>query len=223
MGMAWFTQDTIDFFAEIAENNNREWFEANKKRYENSVKKPMLAFAGEMIERMRELDSGIMMLPREAVFRLHRDTRFSKNRAPYKTNGGISISSGGKRSHTTPGLYFHIDGQRVAVASGVYMPDTAQIAAIRRHIADNLDEFAALLDSPAFKEHFGTLHGGVNKVLPADLREAAAKQPLIFNKQFFYWAERPASDALREDLADYAMELMRAGWPMGQFLARAFV
>ncbi|HSI72459.1 MAG TPA: DUF2461 domain-containing protein, partial [Fimbriimonas sp.] len=107
--MAWFTSDAIDFFAELEKNNNKEWFEANRKRYETSVKKPMLEFAAEMIERMRSVEPEITMLPRNAVFRLHRDTRFSKDKTPYKTNAGLVITRGEKHNPGAPGLYFHFD------------------------------------------------------------------------------------------------------------------
>src|SRR4051812_26168228 len=109
--MAWFTSDALDFFAELELNNDREWFEKNKKRYESSVKKPMEAFAAEIIGRMQKDDPEINMQPKEAVFRIYRDTRFSKNKTPYKTNAGMAVSRGGKTDHTHPGVYFHMDAR----------------------------------------------------------------------------------------------------------------
>jgi uncharacterized protein (TIGR02453 family) len=103
--MPWFTADAVAFFKELEENNNKEWFEKNKKRYEASVKKPMLEFAAEMIERMRAIDPEITMLPKNSVFRIHRDTRFSKDKSPYKTNAGLVVTRGEKHNPGIPGLY----------------------------------------------------------------------------------------------------------------------
>lgn len=216
--MAWFTADASDFFAELELNNNRDWFEKNKKRYEASVKTPMNAFAAEMIARMQQIDPQISMLPRNAVFRIHRDTRFSRDSKPYKTNAGMVVSRGGRHEPGVTGLYFHLDAQRMAVASGLYFLEPPQLRAVREHISRNLEEFAALLADPNFVRHFGELAGEKNKVLPADLREAATKQPLLYNKQFFYWAEYETAEALREDLPDFLMSHMAAALPLNGFL-----
>ncbi|HZH99161.1 MAG TPA: DUF2461 domain-containing protein, partial [Fimbriimonadaceae bacterium] len=186
---SYFNPDTIAFLSELAGNNNKEWFEANRKRYEASVKKPMLEFAAEMIERMREVDSEITVLPKNAVFRIHRDTRFSKDKSPYKTNAGMVITRGEKHNPGVPGLYFHLDAEQMYIATGLYFLEPAQLRAVREHIAANLLQFERLLDDPVFKEHFGRIGGEKNKILPPELRDAAAQQPLLFNKQFYYWSE----------------------------------
>lgn len=219
--MAWFTAEATKFLDDLAANNDRDWFHANKKRYETHLKAPMLEFAGEMIERMRELDPGITMLPKDAVFRIHRDTRFSKNRAPYKTNAGMVVSRGIKHQPGPPGLYFHLDAGRMAIASGCYFVLPDQVSAIRAAIAADLDGFDKLVTDPAFVATFREVVGERNKVLPAELREAAVRQPLLFNKQFFYWAEHPAETAYRDDLADVVMEHMRVAWPLNAFFNRA--
>jgi uncharacterized protein (TIGR02453 family) len=218
--MAWFTADAIAFFAELENNNDREWFEKNKKRYEASVKQPMLEFAAEMIERMRVVDPEISMLPRNAVFRIHRDTRFSPNKTPYKTNGGMVITRGEKHNPGAPGLYFHFDAARMAVASGLYFLEPAQLKLVRTHIAANLDEFEKLLNEPKWLEAFGEMAGSKNKVLPPDFKAAAQKQPLLYNKQFFYWSEHPALEITREDLPEFVMTRIEAAQPMNRFLTQ---
>lgn len=219
--MAWFTSDTIGFFRDLEENNNREWFEQNRKRYETYVKTPMLEFAAEMIQRMRKLDSEILMEPRQALFRINRDTRFSKDKSPYKTNAGLVVSRGKKHEPGPPGLYFHLDKSCMAIAGGCYFLMPEQIMAIRSLIAANLDEFERLLNEKEFRSRFGTLAGEKNKKLPGELQEAAAKQPLLYNKQFFYWTEHEPKEALREDLPDFLMAHIIVAQPMNAFLSRA--
>lgn len=218
--MAWFTLDTIDFFRELELNNNREWFEKNKKRYEQSVKKPMELFAEEMIGRMRSLQPDITMTAKQAVFRIYKDIRFSKDKTPYKTNAGMHINAGGKGDLASPGLYFHIDPRKMGIASGCYMLEPATLKRLRAYLAENLDEFQRQLEDHEFKRHFGTIQGETNKVLPAELKVAAAKQPLLYNKQFYYWAEFEAESALDENLADLLMSHMRSCQKMNSFLAK---
>lgn len=220
--MPWLTNDAIDFLAELELNNDRDWFSANKKRYETSVKKPMELLAEQLIPQMRKVDPAINMEPKKAVFRIYRDTRFSKDKTPYKTNAGLAISSGGKTGHGHPGVYVHLDARMFGIASGHYFLEPAQLTLMRRHIVENLDEFQRQLDDKEFKKTFGTVKGEVNKILPAEFRGAAAVQPLLFNKQFYYWAQYEPETALREDLPEFVMRHVHTATPMNQFLSRAF-
>lgn len=216
--MAWFTDAAPSFLAELALNNNREWFHANKARYEEHVKRPLEAFAQEMIERMSALEPGIAMTPKQAVFRVQRDTRFSKNKAPYKENAAMVVAPGGRHEPGVTGLYFTFDPANMNLASGCYFLEPAQIDKIRRHIAANPDEFRRLISEPAFMERFGEIQGMANKVIPPDLKEAAASQPLIYNKQFFYFVQHPVSTIEREDLPDFVMAHMTACHELNRFL-----
>ena len=218
--MAWFEQDAIEFFRELELNNHKEWFEKNKKRYEASVKRPMEAFADHMIGRMREILPNIDTTGKKAVFRIYKDVRFSKDKTPYKTNAGMHINGGGKGDLGSPGLYFHIDPRVMGIASGRYMLEPGPLKALRTHIAANLDEFASLLADKEFQKHFGGITGEKNKILPPEFRDAAAKQPLLFNKQFYYWKEHEAEEALRDDLDEHIMAHMRACRKMNEFLTR---
>jgi uncharacterized protein (TIGR02453 family) len=218
--MPAFTQDAIEFFRELELNNNKEWFEKNKKRYESSVKKPMEAFAETMIERMREILPDIQMTGKQAVFRIYRDTRFSKDKTPYKTNAGLHVNGASKGDLSSPGLYFHIDPRCMGIASGCYMMEPPALKKLRTYLASNLSDFQKELDNKDFQKYFGGIKGEVNKILPPELKEAAQKQPLLFNKQFYYWAEHEAEEALRDDLADFLMDHMRACKSMNEFLVK---
>lgn len=217
--MSWFSQDAVAFFSELELNNDKSWFEQNKKRYEASVKQPMLEFAAEMIGRMQEIDPEITMLPKNAVFRIHRDTRFSKDKSPYKTNAGMAITRGQKTDPGVPGLYFHLDASTMAIASGCYFLEPAQIQAVRGHIVANMSEFRRLVDDEEFRKWFPNgVVGEKNKILPSEFRDAAASQPLIFNKQFYYWAEHSPEAVSREDLPEFVMAHIRACQQLNKFL-----
>ena len=106
--MTYFTKEFNSFFADLAKNNKTEWFHANKKRYEEFVKVPFEEFVAEMISRMQKEDPEINILPKEAIFRINRDLRFSKDKKPYKEWVSAVISKFGKKDKSYPGIYFHI-------------------------------------------------------------------------------------------------------------------
>lgn len=220
--MPWFEPDAIEFFRELELNNNKEWFAANKERYQRSVQRPLEAFAAEMIARVRTIDPEVATDPKRAVFRIYRDIRFSKDKTPYKTNAGMWVGSGAPHRDPRTGLYFHFDARIMGVASGLYALEPPQILAVRRHLVKNAEQFERLLKDPRFVKAFGTVKGEANKVAPAEFKEAAARQPLILNKQFYYWSELEAEEILRDDLADVLMDRLEAAGPMNAFLTSAF-
>jgi len=216
--MQHFSPDFTQFFKDLAAHNDRDWFNANKKRYEQSVKKPFESFVQELIDLLQTVDKGVNIAPKDAIFRIHRDTRFSADKTPYKLNTGAIISAGGKSDHLKPGLYVELGPEKLAVYGGIYMPDKDQLAAIRNHISGNLKKFDALLSDADFKRVFGTLHGEKNNVLPKELKDAAAKQQLIYNKSFYFYAHLPAEDVTRPDLARTMFDMHLTGRAMADFL-----
>lgn len=219
--MGWFSADAFAFFRELEQNNNKAWFEENRKRFETSVQKPVLAFAEEMIGRMLELDPHVVRDAKKSVMRYYRDTRFSKDKSPYKICASMIISNGGKGDHATPGFYFSLTGGGTYLASGAYELEPTQLKAVRELIVANEAEFNALIANPAFVDKFGEIQGVANKVMPSEFKEAAKRIPLLANKQFFYAANLSDETVMRDDLPDLAMEYMRAAWPLNQFLAKA--
>ncbi len=219
--MAWFSPDFNKFFIELAPNNNKEWFDANRKRYESVVKEPFEAFVAEVIKRVAKVDPKVAILPREAIFRINRDVRFSKDKAPYKSRMSAVVAAGGRKDHSSGGIYFEIGPENVAFYGGQYMPDKDQLQRIREHIAANLAQFKKLRTAKAFVEHFGEIQGEKNKIVPKEFKEAAAMEPLIANKQFYFMAELPPKNVTSPKLVDLLMEHYKAMKPMNDFLAAA--
>lgn len=219
--MAYFTQDFISFFEELAENNHKEWFDANRKRYVKSVKEPFAAFVGDMIDRVKEEDPKIMITPKDAIFRINRDIRFSKDKTPYKTNVSAIISRGGRKDKTYPGMYFELKPAEVRYYGGAHMLDKEQLYKVRSAMAADLSGFEDVLNDKTFKKTFQTIHGEKNKRIPKEFQEAAERQALIANKSFYYYSILPASLLLSDKLADELMDCYQAGKPMMQWLADA--
>lgn len=219
--MPGLPSDLLDFLRELALNNDRDWFEARKGRYETSVRAPMERFAGDLIELMKPLFPTLNVQPKNTLFRIYRDVRFSKDKAPYKTSASLSIGPKAMHDPTSPGFHFHVDSHQMFFGSGYYMLEPDQIKAIRTQIADNLNEFEALLRDQTFANLFETFKGEKSKVLSSDLKAAATMQPVIFNKQFYFGKAYDAEEVLRADLAEFVMMHVRAAKPMNSFLQRA--
>ncbi len=216
--MAWFTDDFNRFFKELAKNNNKDWFDANRKRYEKTVKEPFSGFVLEMIKRIHAVDKAVHIEPKDAIFRINRDIRFSKDKTPYKLNSSAIISSSGRKDHGTPGIYFELGPEHVAIYGGRYQPEPEDLRMIREHIAGNLKKFKTLREDKTFVKLFGTIQGERNKVLPAELRAAAEKEPLLYNKQFYWTSQHPAKLVTDPTLADVLMEHYQAMRPLNAFL-----
>ena len=219
--MAFFTKDYIDFLQELTKNNDREWFNANKKRYEKSVKEPFAAFVQTMIDRVQEKDANVVITPKDAIFRIYRDTRFSKDKTPYKTHMSAIISAGGRKHMIKPGIYIQFGAEDARIYSGAYQLDKNQLQAVREAIASDLEGFEKLLKAKAFKEKFGEIYGDEHKRLPKEFQEAAEKQPLLYKKSFYFFAKFEPEMILKDNLADMLMEYYTAGQPLGRFLAEA--
>lgn len=219
--MAHFTKEYLQFFEDLTKNNEREWFHANKKRYEAHVKTPFKNFVQLMIDKIQAVDPSVIIAPKDAIFRINRDIRFSKDKTPYKTNASAAISAGGRKDHSKPGIYFEMGYERFGIYSGVYMPDKNQLQLIREAMASQPKEFIKILKAKKFKDFWGEIHGDKNKRIPKEFREVAEDQPLIFNKQFYVMAMFDADKILDPKLDKMIMDHYRAAKPMGDFFYEA--
>ena len=219
--MSYFSPDFRQFLRELAANNDRDWFQANKKRYEKSVKKPFNDFVEEMIGRMRIEDDSIEIAPKDAIFRIHRDVRFSADKSPYKTHVSAVISPRGRKDTTHPGLYFQFGGDSIMLAGGAYQLDKDRLLKVRHYIMENMEEFAAAVEDSTFVNRWGEIRGERNKILPKEFRAAAEEQPLLFNKAFYYSAEPDAAFIDTDDLAEDLMAYYHDSASVRDFLLKA--
>ncbi len=149
-------EETILFLADLKENNHKIWFDENRKKYERA-KADFLAFGDAVIKEFAQYDASIAhLLAKECVFRINRDVRFSKNKDPYKTNMGLSVSAAGKKG-ISAGYYFHLETGACFAGGGLYMPMPAEVQKIRQEIDYCSDEFLDIINNTAFKQHYGNI------------------------------------------------------------------
>lgn len=214
------TKEYFDFFAELERNNNKEWFDANRKRYEVAVKTPFQRLVNQIITEIAFIDTAVSSLEaKDAIFRINRDIRFSNDKTPYKTRMSAIITPTGKKDKTTPGIYFEIDKDSINIYGGVYMPDKDQLLSIRNKIAEDLDGFRKVLANPEFALHYGGLaESDKNKRLPKELIEAADEEPLIYNKSFYFSSQEKIKDKENPQILDIVMIKYLAAKPVSDWL-----
>ncbi|UKN03125.1 DUF2461 domain-containing protein [Paracrocinitomix mangrovi] len=197
--MAYFTKDYFDFFKELAANNHKDWFDENRKRYHTSVKEPFDVFVGDLISEVKQRDKAVDIAPKDAIFRINRDIRFSNDKTPYKLNRSAIISPKGRKDKSFPGLYIEIGPEFCRVYGGVYMPDKEQLYDIRETINKDPKKLQKLISDKSFTSVFGELRGEKNKVIPKEFKEVGAEFDTIYNKQFYWFTEMKPEQALKDD------------------------
>lgn len=140
-----FTPALFDFLTDLTANNTREWFTANKGRFEADVKRPLHAFVAALAPKLAEIDP-LAVCNDKSVFRIYRDTRFSKDKAPYKTHAAAQFVRGTTRGPSGTGYYLHLEPGRCFFAGGLYMPEPAVAAKIRASIDAHPTAWAAARD-----------------------------------------------------------------------------
>ena len=156
---------TIQFLKALKKNNNKEWFDKNRKIYEQA-KADYLNFVTIMLNEIQGFDTSLMELqPKQCIFRLNRDVRFSKNKDPYKTNFGASFSKGAKKIQTA-GYYFHLEPGENFVGGGLWMPMAPDLNKVRQEIDYCFKEFSSILKKPNFKTTYGDMDNSMKLVRP---------------------------------------------------------
>jgi uncharacterized protein (TIGR02453 family) len=214
-----FTPDFLNFFIELAPNNNKDWFDINRDRYKKSVKEPFEAFVEKLIIELRKTED----LPKDlkasdCIFRINKDIRFSKDKSPYKLQATASISKGGKKDFVNPGLYIELGPEHLGIYTGVYLPDKDVINKVRHHIAAHLPQFESIINDKKFKATYGEVQGEKAKLLPPELKTIAVSQPLIFNKQFYLVHHSEPDMIVEKDVLKYIIDTYKVAKNFNQFI-----
>ncbi len=210
------------FFKELSKNNNKEWFHANKKRYEAEVKIPFLNLLDSLLPNLTEWDHRILPDAKKAMFRINRDVRFSKDKLPYHTILKAGFSPNGKKS-ILPGYYLGIDATSIHVGGGLFMLRPPELALVRNHITKNTSVLTKIVEASSFTQNFGRLKGEKSKRLDKSLLPAAEKIDLIYNKQFYAMAEFPLEPFYNSnELSSEILSHFKAIKPLNTYLGQAF-
>lgn len=219
--MAYFDKDFLDFFIELAPNNNKDWFDANRDRYENNVREPFKKFVSHLIDVMsKDLPELKELEPKDCIFRINRDIRFSKDKTPYKLMVSALITPGGKkkRAEDSRGVYFELGPEHVRVYGGIYEVDTEGLYAIREGMANDLGTFKMLYTDSDFIKVYGSIRGERNKVIPKEFKEAGEEEPMLYNKQWYFFTQFEPEMVFSDDLDKVIVQCHKAALPLKNYL-----
>lgn len=217
-----FPPDTLRFLTSLKRNNNREWFQKNRDRYEAAFLQPALAFIEAIDQPLRTVSPCLQAVPEKvggSLMRIYRDTRFSKDKTPYKTNIGIHFRHVAGCDIHAPGCYVHIEPKGVFLGVGIWHPDTKTLSRIRRGIDEDPAGWKRSSAGKSFRSRF-SLIGDSLKRPPAGY---SADHPLIEDlKRKDFIGHCPVVDEaiMLEHFVDHSVETFRAARPLMRFLCR---
>ena len=217
MGTPHFTPKSISFLRALKRNNDREWFRERKDQYDTHLKAPMTAVIEQLAKDFQAFAPELVATPK-CIYRIYRDTRFSDDKTPLKTNIAASFPWRGLPRHQGAGLYFEVAAGWVWAGGGMYAPETSQLAAVREHIAANHKRLQAIVESPAFKKTVGALAGEKLQRVPRGFDKDHPAAEFLRHKQFLAAHEFPAAFAYDAGFYKGLLGVFRQVAPLIRFL-----
>ncbi|HXI45036.1 MAG TPA: DUF2461 domain-containing protein [Candidatus Acidoferrales bacterium] len=222
-----FTRDAVQFLADLAEHNDRAWFQPRKGEYERLLKSPLEALCAALDERFRAHRVPLTADPARSPFRIYRDVRFSKDKSPYKTNIGASFRFAERGPDGTPqpgerrhgGGYFHVSPGEVYVGGGMWHPDPGPLAAWRTLVLEQPERVHAATDDKGFRSRFGEVGGDRFKRPPAGVPADHPDLQLLNLKDITFGRRLGDAELFSADLPEILAVDLGAAAPLLRLLA----
>ncbi len=185
----------LRFLRSLKRNNNREWFQERKALYESAVKTPLEELVQTLAGDFGRFAPEMVATPKASIYRIYRDTRFSKDKSPYKTHAAVIFPRRGLEKHQGAGFYLHIAPTELFIGGGVYMPMSEDLNAIRSHIAENSDALFRIVKAKPFRKMFGELRGEQLSRIPRGFSEEHPAAEYLKYKQYVAGRTLPPEQA----------------------------
>jgi uncharacterized protein (TIGR02453 family) len=206
----------LEFFRKLQRNNRREWFQPRKATFEETLKQPMRELVMAVNDAMKKFAPEYVTDPDKAIYRIYRDTRFSKDKTPYKDHIAASFPQQGKPCGA--GFYFAVSHKEVAIGGGIYMPAPETLRDIRVHVAEHHQELRKLVAARPVRELFGDLQGDQLTRVPKGFDPGHPAADLLRNKQNFLYVVHPPELAGTPQLYSEVVRHFRAMTPFLRYL-----
>lgn len=219
-----FEPSLFKYLRDLKKHNERPWFKANKARYEDELRSPMLHFIEDFAPHLGKVSENFLADARPiggSLFRIHRDTRFAKDKTPYKTHAGAHFRHVRAKDVHTPGFYLHMEPGNVFMGAGIWRPDTATLGKIRDAIIADPKRWKRISTAKSLKNANCTLVGDSLKRPP---RGYDPEHPLIEDlkrKDFILAVDAKEEDALAPDFIKQFAKFCKTAAPVNEFIARA--
>lgn len=217
-----FSAKTLSFLRALKRNNDRAWFHAHREDYEAHVRAPMVVIVERLAKDFQGFAPELVADPKVSLFRPWRDTRFSHDKAPLKTNIAAVFPNRVLGRMNGAGLYFEVAPAYVWIGGGLYAADTSQLHAVREHIAAHHRQLDAIVTSPGFKR-LGGLKGERLSRVPRGFDKGHTAAEYLQHKQFLGFREEPAAFAAAPDFYRQLVSTMKTLAPLVRFLNEPLV
>lgn len=221
--MSHFSNDLFKFLRALARNNNREWFQTHKDRFESAVREPALQLITDLAAPLARISPHFVASPAKvggSLFRIHRDTRFARDGEPYKTWLGIRLYHERRRDVHAPSFYLHLQPGNCFIAGGLWRPEPPVLKQVREFITDNPDAWRRAVHAPAFQRAFEL--GGDSLTRPP--RGFPPEHPLIDDlkrKDFIAWQNFDEGDAVKPGFERFLAPRLKGLAPLVDYLCAA--
>lgn len=219
-GFSGFPPEGMQFLGALARHNRREWFQPRKRIYEEQVKAPMAELVAALNSEMMRFAPDHVNEPAKAIYRIYRDTRFSKDKTPYKTHIAAIFPRRGMEKHGSAGLYFSVSSKEIEVAGGVYMPGPETLLAIRTHMAEHHEEFRRIIRAKRLRALMGEMHGEQLSRVPKGFSREHPAADLLRHKQWLLYVMLDMKLASTPKLLSEVGRRFEAMMPFLEFLNR---
>ena len=217
-----FTPKTLSFLRSLKRNNQREWFHARRDQFEAHCRAPMIEIVERLAVDLRAFAPELVADPKVSLFRQFRDTRFSEDKTPLKTNIAATFPNRTLGRMNGASFYFELGPDHVWIGGGAYRPDTSQLQLLREHILAHHRQLDTIVGSPAFKK-LGGLQGDRLTRVPRGFDKAHKAAPYLMHKQFMAFCEEPGAFATSKDFYKSLLGTLKTLAPLVQFLNEPLV
>ncbi|MGH9409490.1 MAG: DUF2461 domain-containing protein [Vicinamibacterales bacterium] len=218
-----FSKQSISFLRALKRNNDRDWFKARRDQYDQHIHAPMIAVVEQLALDFRTFAPELIASPKQSLFRVYRDTRFSENKKPLKTHAAAVFRTRDLPKPQGAGLYFEIAPGWVWIGGGMWRPEPPELVRLREHIAGTWPEIQTIVRARTFRSRFEELSGDTMTRVPRGYpRDHPAGEFLKF-RQFYGGAEFPASLASGREFYPTLVATFKALMPLVRFLNGALV
>jgi uncharacterized protein (TIGR02453 family) len=218
-----FPREGIRFLKELGKNNDREWFTPRKAIYEEKLRLPMLELVGAVHREMVRFAPDYVGEPAKCIYRVYRDTRFSKDKTPYKTHVGALLWRNGTEKNYAASYYFSVSPEGVEVAGGLYSPEREGLLAVRQRIAADTDAFRATFEGRKVKKLMGDLYGEPMTRVPKGFDPAHPAAELLKHKRYVLFTTLDPALATTPKVFKEIMTRLEAMTPFVEYLNRPLI
>ncbi|MDR1407260.1 MAG: DUF2461 domain-containing protein [Tannerella sp.] len=210
--------ELFQFLRELRDSNHREWFRDNKKRYDE-LRVQFVDCVQQLIDRIALFDPEIAGLdPKNCIYRIYRDIRFSNDKTPYKNHFGAYMTGYGGRTSPYAGYYVHLEPDGAFLSGGVWCPPPPLLKKLRQDIYDNMDEFVKIIENRTFRQTYPALEGEMLKRVPPGYPSGGPYDDILRHKDFVVSSSKPESFFCTAGWIERAAEDFKTLQPFNHFL-----